>query len=101
MRHRFTKVLLGAALFMLLGGTATVAARSQGSSHATASYNVGVVYSRTGLLSAYGAEFIQGLKLGLAYATSGTNKVNGKTVNLTLVDDKTDAATAVSATKDL
>ena len=25
MRHRFTKVLLGAALFMLLGGTATVA----------------------------------------------------------------------------
>jgi len=27
MRHRFTKVLLGAALFTLLGGTATVAAR--------------------------------------------------------------------------
>src|SRR6478752_6727717 len=101
MRHRFTKVLLAAALFTLLGGTATVAARSHSSSHATASYNVGVVYSRTGLLSAYGAEFIQGLKLGLNYATGGTNKVNGKTVNLTIVDDKTDAATAVSATKDL
>jgi branched-chain amino acid transport system substrate-binding protein len=99
MRHRFTKVLLGAALFMLLGGTATVAARSHAST--ASSYNVGVVYSRTGLLSAYGGEFIQGLKYGLQYATKGTNKVNGKTINLTLVDDKTDAATAVSATKDL
>ena len=32
MRHRFTKVMLGAALFMLLAGTATVAAKSQHSS---------------------------------------------------------------------
>jgi branched-chain amino acid transport system substrate-binding protein len=98
MRHRFTKVLLGLVLFTTLAGTATVAARSHKS---TASYNVGVVYSRTGLLSAYGAEFVQGLKLGLKYATNGTNKVNGKDINLTLVDDKTDAATAVNAAKDL
>src|SRR3954470_23864778 len=98
MRHRFTKVLLGLVLFTMLAGTATVAARSGKS---TASYNVGIVYSRTGLLSAYGAEYIQGLKLGLNYATKGTNKVNGKSINLTLVDDKTDPATAVNATKDL
>jgi branched-chain amino acid transport system substrate-binding protein len=98
MRHRFTKVLLGLVLFTTLAGTATVAARSDKS---TASYNVGIVYSRTGLLAAYGAEYIQGLKLGLKYATNGTNKVNGKDINLTLVDDKTDAATAVNASKDL
>lgn len=98
MRHRFTYVLLGLVLFTTLAGTATVAARSGKS---TASYNVGVIYSRTGLLSAYGAEYIEGLKLGLKYATNGTNKVNGKTINLTLVDDKTDAATAVNAAKDL
>jgi branched-chain amino acid transport system substrate-binding protein len=98
MRHRFTKVLLGLVLFTMLAGTATVAARSHKS---TASYNVGIVYSRTGLLAAYGAEYIEGLKLGLKYATKGTNKVNGKDVNLTLVDDKTDAATAVNAAKDL
>jgi branched-chain amino acid transport system substrate-binding protein len=98
MRHRFTKVLLGAAFFMLLGGTATVAAKSH---HSTASYNVGIVYSRTGLLAAYGAEYIEGLKLGLKYATNGTNKVNGKAVKLTLVDDKTDPASAVNAAKDL
>ena len=70
MRHRFTKVLLGAALFMLLGGTATVAARSHGSSRAS-SYNVGFVYPRTGPLGAYGAEDIQGFKEGLKYADQG------------------------------
>jgi branched-chain amino acid transport system substrate-binding protein len=98
MRHRFTKVLLGLVLFTMLAGTATVAARSQKSA---ASYNVGIVYSRTGLLSAYGAEYIQGLKYGIQYATKGTNKVNGTTINLTLQDDKTDPATAVNAAKDL
>jgi branched-chain amino acid transport system substrate-binding protein len=98
MRHRFTKVLVATALFVLLAGTATVAAQSR---HTTASYNVGIVYSRTGLLAAYGAEYVEGLKLGLNYATKGTNKVNGNTINLTLVDDKTDPATAVNAAKDL
>jgi branched-chain amino acid transport system substrate-binding protein len=98
MRHHFTKVAVGLALFTLLGGTATVAAQSQ---HSTASYDVGIVYSRTGLLAAYGAEYIEGLKLGLRYATNGTNKVNGKAVNLKLVDDKTDPATAVNDAKDL
>jgi branched-chain amino acid transport system substrate-binding protein len=98
MRHRLTMALAAAAFFVLLAGTATVAARS---SHATTSYNVGIVYSRTGLLAAYGAEYIEGLKYGLRYATKGTNKVNGKTINLTLEDDKTDPATAVNAAKDL
>lgn len=99
MRHRFTKVLLAAAFFVLLGGTATVAARSHHS--AASSYNVGIIYSRTGLLAAYGAEEVEGFKYGLSYATNGTNKVNGKTLNITYVDDKTDAATAVNAAKDL
>jgi branched-chain amino acid transport system substrate-binding protein len=98
MRHRVTKVFVGLALFTLLGGTATVAAQSQ---HSTASYDVGIVYSRTGLLAAYGAEYIEGLQLGLRYATNGTNKVNGKAINLKLVDDKTDPATAVNDAKDL
>jgi branched-chain amino acid transport system substrate-binding protein len=99
MRHRFTKVLLGVSLFVLLGGTATVAARSQHSS--AGSYKVGMIYSRTGLLSAYGAEELEGFKLGLKYATGGSGKVNGKTIAVTYVDDKTDAATAVNAAKDL
>ena len=52
-------------------------------------------------MSAYGAEEIEGFKLGLSYATKGTNKVNGKQINVTYVDDKTDPATAVNAAKDL
>jgi branched-chain amino acid transport system substrate-binding protein len=68
---------------------------------ATGTVKVGIIYSRTGLLSAYGAEYIQGLKLGLQYATNGTNKVNGRTIQITAVDDAGDPAKAVSAAKDL
>jgi branched-chain amino acid transport system substrate-binding protein len=99
MRHRFIKILLGTALFVLLGGTATVAARAH--HHAAGSYNIGFVYPRTGLLGAYGAEELEGFKYGLSYLTQGTNKVNGKSLNITYVDDKGDAATGVSAGKDL
>ena len=99
MRHRFSKVVLGLALFALLAGTSTVAAKSH---HAAAgSYNVGFIYPRTGLLGTYGAEEIEGFKLGLQYATNGTGKVNGKTINVTYEDDKGDPATGVGEAKDL
>src|SRR3954447_5986462 len=62
---------------------------------------VGIVYSRTGGLSAFGAEYVQGLKLGLKYATKGTNTVNGHKLDITYVDDATDPAKAVAAGKDL
>ena len=88
MRHRFTKVLLGVAVFTLLAGTASVAARSH---RASASYNIGFIYPRTGILGAYGAEELEGFKYGLKYATKGTGKVNGKTLNITYQDDKGDA----------
>ena len=98
MRHRFSKVLLGTAVFALLGGTATVAARSH---HASASYNIGFIYPRTGILGAYGAEELEGFKYGLQYATNGTGKVNGKTLNITYQDDQGVAATGVTEAKDL
>src|SRR4029078_9846892 len=69
--------------------------------HQSSTVKVGIVYSRTGLLSAYGAEYIEGLRAGLKYVTKGTNKGKGHPIQLTLVDDKTDPATAVSAAKDL
>ena len=74
--------------------------RTDGTS-ATATVKVGIVYSRTGLLSAYGAEYIQGLRLGLEYATKGTNKVGGKRIELTRSTTATDPAKAVTAAKDL
>ena len=70
-------------------------------SAAAAPYKVGIVYSRTGLLAAYGAEYIQGLRYGLAYATKGTMTVNGRKIELTIVDDGTDPVKAVAAGKDL
>ena len=78
-------------------------ARTDGGSGTTAaaSYKVGIVYSRTGLLAAYGAEYIQGLRYGLAYATKGTMKVNGRPIELTIVDDGTDPTKAVAAGRDL
>lgn len=81
---------------------ATAQARVDGVARGSAStYKVGVVYSRTGLLASYGAEYIEGLRLGLGYATHGTNKVDGHPIELTLKDDAGNPATAVSAGKDL
>src|ERR687883_408704 len=99
---RLLKLVLALSVFALLASTAAGTAGPQRHTKAQAdSYNVGIVYSRTGLLAAYGAEYVEGLKLGLKYATNGSGKVNGKSINLTLVDDKTDPATAVNAAKDL
>jgi branched-chain amino acid transport system substrate-binding protein len=99
LRRRFTQAFVLVAGFALLAGTATVAASSRGSQ--ADSYKVGIVYSRTGLLAAYGAEYIEGLKIGLVYATGGTNKVNGHAIELNLQDDATNPTTGVSEAKDL
>src|SRR6186713_594245 len=64
------------------------------SQSAAAPIKVGIVYTRTGLLATYGAQYIQGLRYGLAYATRGTNSVNGRKIELTLVDDAFDATKA-------
>jgi branched-chain amino acid transport system substrate-binding protein len=99
MRRRLSKTLLVVGAVALLAATGTSVASTR---HASASaYNVGIVYSRSGLLASYGAQYVEGLKYGIQYATNGTNKVNGKSINLNLVDDKTDPATGVSAMKDL
>ena len=92
-------------LAALVAGVATLAgigASARGADAAptaTAPIKVGIVYSRTGLLAAYGAQYVQGLRYGLAYATKGTNAVNGRKIELTLVDDAGDPVKAVSAAK--
>jgi len=103
MRHRrFLRLVVALSALALLVTTAAGTAGSLRGSKAEAStYKVGIVYSKTGLLSAYGAEYIEGLRLGLAYATHGTGKVNGKKIDLTIADDGTDPAKAVSAAKDM
>src|SRR5688500_10266024 len=90
-----------AAVLASIGGTASPAdARTDGPTASNATIRVGVVYSRTGLLSAYGAQYIQGLRLGLEYARRN-GMLRGNTIQLTTVDDATDPAKAVSAFRDL
>jgi branched-chain amino acid transport system substrate-binding protein len=98
MRRRlsYTVALVGVLALTAIG---FAAASTKHASDST--YNVGIVYSRTGLLAAYGAEYIEGLKYGIQYATNGSGAVNGKKINLTLADDATDPATGVSKMKDL
>ena len=104
---RWSRLAVAAASACLVAGFAGAAASAQPSGREGAArqaadpVKVGIIYSRTGLLSAYGAQYIQGLKLGLSYATKGTNKVNGRKIEITAVDDGTDPAKAVTAAKDL
>src|SRR5438445_298514 len=98
-RGRWSRlVLLAGVLAALAGGATAAASVGRDANHsAGAPWRVGVVYSRTGLLAAYGAEYVEGLKLGLDYATNGTDQVAGRKVQLSLVADGTDPTKAVRA----
>ena len=87
-----------------VAGTAGAGTRStEGTeaSQAAAPVKIGIIYSRTGLLSAYGAQYRQGLTLGMEYVTKGTNRINGRPVQIQYVDDAGDPAKAVAAARDL
>lgn len=81
--------------------TPSAAPNAPAAARGSGDVNVGIVYSRTGLLAAYGAQYVQGLRFGIAYATKGTGRAGGRKINLTLVDDAGDPAKAVTAAKDL
>jgi branched-chain amino acid transport system substrate-binding protein len=102
-RKRWLAIAVLAIVGSLAAGAAGSAqARPDKASEAQAAapIKIGVVYSRTGLLASYGAQYIQGLRYGLAYATKGKMAVNGRKIELTLADDAGDPAKAVAAGKD-
>lgn len=106
MKHtwaRLAGLVLVVGTLAAAGGTVKPGeARSDApASAANHTVKIGIIYSRTGLLSAYGAQYIQGLRLGLEYATNGTNRAAGHKIEITAVDDGGDPAKAVSAAKDL
>ncbi len=76
-------------------------AASGGSAASGSPVNVGMVYEKTGIYSAYAQEYQQGFNIGLAYATKGTNAVNGHPVHVTWDDDGDSATTAVTDFKSL
>ncbi len=91
--------LTAGLLAVACGGTSSSGDSS--ASQVKDTVQVGLVYSKSGLLASYGQQYIQGFKLGLQYATKGTNVVNGHKITYSEVDDAGDPAKAVSAAKDL
>ena len=102
-QHRsLTAAALGTAALLLAGCTA--AGQAGGSDSAGGkdeTVKVGLVYSRTGLLAAYGKQYRDGFMAGLDHATKGTRKVAGHRIEVTEQDDAGDPGKAVSAAKNL
>lgn len=84
------------------GGTTDPAPDNNGGETTTlAEVTVGVITSETGLLAGYGAQYLDGFKAGLDYATDGTGEIDGTTINVRYVDDAGDPDKAVTAAKEL
>lgn len=79
------------------GGQSTGAAGGEGPD----TVKVGIIYSETGPLAAYGEQYKAGLEAGIDYATDGTGEVDGTTIEITYRDDTGNADTAVAAARDL
>lgn len=63
--------------------------------------SVGVITSTSGALSGYGGQYVDGFEAGLAYATDGTNAVNGRPIEVTYEDPAGDPANATQIVTDL
>lgn len=57
---------------------------------------VGIITSTSGALQTYGQQYLDGLNAGLAYATGGTNAVDGRPIEFIINDDGGDPETAIS-----
>jgi branched-chain amino acid transport system substrate-binding protein len=94
--HRITRAAACCALVLALGGASLAPVAAAGSD-----VQVALVTSKTGLLGAYGNEFLRGFTVGLNYATHGTGVAGGHKIVVSDYDDAGDAAKAIATTKDL
>lgn len=99
---RVSKKYLAPAIVAIAGlalaGCAPTEEASPGADKAAV--KVAIITSSTGPLAGYGAEYLQGFKAGLDYATDGTGEVDGRALDITYVDDAGDSDKAVSAAKE-
>lgn len=88
---------------LMLAGCAPSAGNTPktGGTNSAAAINIGMITSQTGPLAGYAAQYKGGFEAGLDYATNGTGKVDGHTLNITWQDDQGNPDTAVSEAKDL
>jgi len=90
-----------AATAIVAGLTATGAPPRVARAADAAPVPIGLIYSKTGLLAGYGAQYAEGFAIGLDYATHGTGMAGGHKLVVTERDDAGDPAKAVAAAKDL
>ncbi len=98
------RAMVVVAVVSLLGVVATAAATASTDTRGAPSAStvkVGFIYSRTGALSGFGAEELEGFQYGLQYLKSQHNTCGGHKLSVTYVDDQTVAANAVNSAKDL
>ena len=92
-------VALSAAL--ALSACAPAAGGNGESGDGPAEVTVGVITSETGPLAGYGAQYLDGFKAGLDYATDGSGEIDGTKINVKYLDDAGDPDKAVTAAKEL
>jgi branched-chain amino acid transport system substrate-binding protein len=101
MKQRSIAAALSAASLVTVLTVSGYAGPAPAAAADKAPVNVGLIYSKTGLLGGYGAQYDEGFQIGLDYATHGTGMAAGHKIVVTERDDAGDPAKAVAAAKDL
>jgi len=103
-RGGWRRAAIVAGAVVLVAGAVTAAATASTDTRggtAAGSVRVGLIYSRTGALAGFGAEYITGFQYGLVYAKKATGNCGGHNIQVTYVDDQTNPTNAATAAKDL
>ena len=102
-RHTLVITAVAAAVGLALSACAPSEATGGGSADESADtpVDIGIVYSESGPLAAYGKAYKEGFEAGLDHATDGTGEVDGRELNVTFHDDGGDPDKAVTQAKDL
>lgn len=98
--------LAGAAISLTVAACGTPGQAGSGEEggsggEAAGPHKVGLVYSKSGPLATYGAQYRSAFDAGVDFATDGTGEVAGQPIEITEKDDAGDPAKAVAAATDL
>lgn len=98
LRTRSLTAAVAAAALTLVSGCGGA---SGSSDNGDGPIRVGLIYSKSGALENYGAQYRAGFAAGLEYATDGTGKVNGREIKIVERDGAGKPSQAVSAATEL
>lgn len=101
MSKRWSLALVGAGMSVALAACGTPGQAGDSAGGDDGPHKVGLVYSTSGPLAPYGAQYKAAFAAGLDYATDGTGEVDGRPVEITEKDDAGDPSKAVSAATSL